>query len=291
MKICLSYTYGLTGENTRIQPKTKKLPEKDPVQEAERLVALANQRGITLRLLGGIAFRLRCPSSVREGLKRNYVDIDFVGIRKQRKEIQNLFSDGGYTPRTTFNTMQGFRRLIFNDIENERRVDIFLNEFEMCHKFHFTDRLKLDSLTLPLADLLLTKLQVYEITEREYRDVIAMFTDHEIGASDGPNLINEKYIAKLCSDDWGLWRTITLNLERISSALPNYVPSPNGQAHVKSKIDALWKTLDSEPKSFRWKVRARVGEKVKWYELPEADHEVVDSRPHNDRVIEKNSPK
>jgi hypothetical protein len=269
----------------------KKLPEKDPVQEAERLVVEANKRGIVLRLLGGIAFRLRCPSTLNEGLKRNYVDIDFIGTRKQRKEIQNLFTETGYTPRTTFNTMQGFRRLIFNDIENERRVDIFLNEFEMCHKFDFTDRLKLDALTLPLADLLLTKLQVYEITEREYRDVIAMFTDHELGTSDHPNLINEKYIAKLCSDDWGLWRTVTLNLERISGALTNYVSSSDGKDQVKSKIDTLWKTIDSEPKSFRWKVRARVGEKVKWYELPEADREVVDSRPHDERMIEKSSPK
>jgi hypothetical protein len=267
------------------------LPEKDPVQEAERLVAEANKRGITLRLLGGIAFRLRCPSSLKEGLKRNYVDIDFVGVRKQRKEIQNLFTDRGYAPRTTFNTMQGFKRLIFNDIANERRVDIFLNEFEMCHKFDFTDRLKLDTLTLPLADLLITKLQVYEITEREYRDVIAMFTDHELGTVDSPDLINEKYIAKLCSDDWGLWRTVTLNLERIASALPSYVPSSDNLSRVKSKIDLLWKTLETEPKTFRWKVRARVGERVKWYELPEADREVVDSRPHDEKMIEKSTPK
>jgi hypothetical protein len=265
------------------------LPEKDPVQEAERLVELASQRGVTLRLLGGIAFRLRCPSALNENLKRKYVDIDFVGTRKQRKEIQNLFSDGGYTPRTTFNTMQGFKRLIFNDIQNERRVDIFLNEFEMCHKFDFTDRLKLDKLTLPLADLLLTKLQVYEITEREYRDVIALFTDHEVGEKDSPELINGKYIAKLCSDDWGLWRTTTLNLERISSALPRYVSSSDHQTQVKTKMDSLRKTIDSEPKSFRWKVRARVGEKVKWYELPEADREVVDSRPHDERQVESNA--
>ncbi len=266
------------------------MPEKDPVLEAERLINLANQKGITLRLLGGIAFRLRCPSSVKEGLKRNYVDIDFVGTRKQRKEIQNLFTEGGYTPRTTFNTMQGYRRLIFNDIENERRVDIFLNEFEMCHKFDFTDRLKLDTVTLPLADLLLTKLQVFEITEREYRDVIAMFTDHQLGTSDAPDLINVKYIAKLASDDWGLWRTITLNLERISSGLPKYVSSPEEQSRIKSKIDKFWEALNAEPKSFRWKMRARVGEKVKWYELPEADREVVDSRPQDERMTQKSAP-
>ncbi len=267
------------------------MPEKDTVLEAERLVEEANKQDVVLRLLGGVAFRLRCPSSLHENLKRKYLDIDFVGLRKQRKEIQNLFTDRGYVPRTTFNTMQGYRRLIFNDIQNERRADIFLNEFEMCHKFDFTDRLQLDSLTLPLADLLLTKLQVYEITEREYRDVIAMLTDHQLGNFDKTDLINAKYVARLCAEDWGLWRTVTLNLERITSALPRYIPSSEGQTIVKSKIDALSKALDAEPKSFRWKVRARVGEKVKWYEVPEADREVVDSRPQSERMIENSAQK
>jgi hypothetical protein len=210
------------------------LPEKDAVQEAQVLLQVAEKQGIILRLLGGIAFRLRCPSSLSENLKRKYVDIDFIGTRKQRKELQNFFVERGYTPRTTFNTMQGFRRLIFNDIPNERRVDIFLNEFEMCHKFDFTNRLTLDAMTLSLADLLLTKLQVFEITEREYRDVIAMFMDHNLGSSDGHDVINARYIAELCADDWGLWRTVTLNLERIGSALSKYVSTVEGQASVKS---------------------------------------------------------
>ncbi|MDH2900067.1 MAG: hypothetical protein PXY39_03775, partial [archaeon] len=71
------------------------MPEKDPVKEATQLIEEANTRGLTLRLLGGIAFRLRCPSTLKESLKRNYVDIDFMGTRKQRKEIQNLFTEGG----------------------------------------------------------------------------------------------------------------------------------------------------------------------------------------------------
>ena len=118
-------------------------PEKDAVDEAKRIISTANERNVTLRLLGGIAFRLRSPSPQSQNLKRNYVDIDVVGLRNQRKGINTLFVDLGYTPRTTFNAMYGHSRLIFNDIANERRVDIFLNEFEMCHKFDFTDRLKL----------------------------------------------------------------------------------------------------------------------------------------------------
>jgi len=248
-------------------------------------VARADAKNVTLRLLGGIAFRLRSPSSLSGGLQRRYVDIDFVGLRNQRREINELFNELGYTPRTTFNAMNGHTRLIFNDIANERRVDIFLNVFEMCHKLDFTDRLKLDTITLPLADLLLTKLQVYEITEREYKDVTALLKDHEVGESDDDReIINGKYIAKLCSQDWGLWKTVGLNLERITSAITTYLPNPEDQKLVQARIDRLKQLIEREPKSFAWKVRARVGEKKRWYELPEADKEVIDSRPVGDRV-------
>ncbi len=260
-------------------------PEPDAVNEAQRIVKEAGVRDVTLRLLGGIAFRLRSPSTLQENLKRKYIDVDFVGLRKQRKEIQSLFVDLGYTPRTTFNAMNGHSRLIFNDIQNERRADIFLNEFEMCHKFDFTNRLKYHDLTLPLADLLLTKLQVVEITEREYRDVIALLRDFNHSEKDElKDTINIKYIAELCANDWGLYKTITMNLGRIQDALPTYLPSSDEQTQVKSRIEQLRKRIEDEPKSFRWKMRARVGESVKWYELPEADREVVDSRPVTERV-------
>ena len=258
--------------------------QKDAIDEAQRIISAANERKIILRLLGGIAFALRSPSAKTERLKRHYVDIDVMGLRKQRKDINELFLELGYTPRTTFNAMNGHSRLIYNDIGNERRVDIFLNTFEMSHKFDFTDRMKLHNLTLPLADLLLTKLQVYEITEREYKDVIALLKDFNFGTNDDdPNAINAKYIAKLTSEDWGLWRTVTLNLERIENSLQTYVLNEEERSLVNAKIDELRRVIDAEPKSLGWKMRARVGERVKWYELPEADREVVDSRPAVER--------
>ncbi len=125
------------------------MPEKDGVVESVRIINEGKERKITLKLFGGIAFRLRSPSTLHSHLKRNYTDIDFMGLRNQRKQITELFTSLGYTPRTTFNAMNGDLRLIFNDIENGRRVDIFLNVFEMSHKFDFTDRLKLRRLDAP----------------------------------------------------------------------------------------------------------------------------------------------
>jgi len=254
------------------------MPETDIVKEAERIIATAEKNGITLRLFGGLAVRFHCPSATHRELARKYADIDFMGLRKQARGMKKLFVDLGYAPRDVFNALQGDTRLIFNDVNNGRRVDIFLDIFEMCHRLDFKDRLLLDKYTIPLADLVATKLQVVEITEREYRDIISMFNDHEISDSDDPETINGRYLAKLCSQDWGIYKTFSINLGNISAALDQYNLNPESQKTVRKRIQDLTTRIENEPKSMGWKVRARIGEKKQWYELPERDKEVVDSR-------------
>jgi len=226
-----------------------------------------------------MAVRFRCPSATHRNLERKYADIDLMGLKKQSKQIKGLFqNDLGYTPREIFNALQGDKRLIFNDLENERRIDIFLDVFEMCHRFDFKDRLTKDKTTLPIADLLATKLQVVEITEREYRDIIALVHDHDVTDGDSPDSINGKYLAQLTGDDWGIYKTFSINISNILSALPRYKLETKDQELVQKRLDDLQNRFENTPKSMRWKLRARVGEKAKWYELPEQDKKVVDSR-------------
>jgi hypothetical protein len=254
------------------------MPLQDIVKEAQRIVDEADKRGITLRLFGGMAIRFRCPSATHRGLQRKYADIDVMGLSKQSKDIKKLFVELGYTPRQIFNAMQGNRRLIFNDIEQGRRVDIFLDVFEMCHRFDFKNRLTLDKPTIPLVDLLATKLQVVEITDREYRDIIALLHDHELSEKDDPDTINAAYLAKLCGDDWGIYKTFTVTLRNILSALDDFELSPTDREIVKKRIADIQSRIENAPKSMGWKMRAKIGEKKQWYELPERDKEVVDSR-------------
>ena len=253
-------------------------PLQDIVKEAQRIVEEAEKRGITLRLFGGMAIRFRCPSATHRGLQRKYADIDVMGLSKQSKDIKKLFIELGYTPRQIFNAMQGNRRLIFNDIEQGRRVDIFLDVFEMCHRFDFRNRLALDKPTIPLADLLATKLQVVEITDREYRDIIALLHDHNLADTDAPDTINSAYLAKMCGDDWGIYKTFTITLGNILSALGDFELPASDREIVKKRIADLQLRIQDAPKSMGWKMRAKIGEKKQWYELPERDKEVVDSR-------------
>ena len=141
--------------------------------EAKRLLESSADKKVVLKLLGGVAVALRCPSTSRDDLRRSYADMDFVGHEKQSKSIGDFFIEMGYRPRPRFNAMMGRRRLIFNDLAHERRVDIFLDVFEMCHKLNFAERLGLEPLTLPLADVLATKLQIVQINEKDFKDMTA----------------------------------------------------------------------------------------------------------------------
>src|SRR5208282_4441414 len=249
-----------------------------PTDEAKRIIEVAQQKKIILRLFGGVSFYFRCPSAKHRSLQRSYVDIDFVGRAKQSKEIKQLFGELGYVPRDRFNAMQGYRRLIFNDIEHQRRVDIFLDVFEMCHKFNFKDRLKTDQYTISLADMLATKLQIVEINQKDLKDIMSMFVDHDVADKETSEMINGAYLAKLCGDDWGIYKTFTINLDRVLAIVNDFGLEEGEKKLVTERVTKLRKMIEDAPKSVRWKMRARMGERVQWYELPEADKEVVDSR-------------
>jgi hypothetical protein len=242
--------------------------------EARRLLQTSSERKVALRLLGGVAVAMRCPSASRDGLRRDYLDMDFVAHEKQSRAINEFFIEMGYQPRQKFNAMMGRKRLIFNDLANQRRVDIFLDVFEMCHKFNFGERLELEPLTLPLADLLATKLQIVQINEKDFKDMTALLLDHDVGSRDG-EMINGTYIGGLCSNDWGTYKTLTMNLSKLGTSIDGYRLTPSEVDTVKTRIGKLLGMIERERKSLAWKVRARVGEKKTWYELPEADKPVV----------------
>jgi len=247
----------------------------DIVKETERIIDLADKQNVVLRLFGGLAIRFHCPSATHRSLERKYADIDFMGLSKQSRGIKNLFLELGYAPREVFNAYYGDQRLIFNDLTNERRVDIFLDIFKMCHKFDFKNRLILNKPTIPLADLLATKLQVVHITEREYRDIIALVHDHEIGGSDEAETINGHRLAQLCSEDWGIYKTFSINIGYVTDALKEFELDPEYESVTRKHLQELTSHIENIQKTTGWKIRARIGEKKRWYELPEDDKKVI----------------
>ena len=252
------------------------LPRESLDEEAERILQRAETLGVTLRLLGGMAVSMRCPSASRPPLSRRRVDIDVIGRRKETAKINQLFKELGYRPRERFNALHG-SRLIFNDIKNQRRVDVFLDVFQMCHKFDFRDRLAMEPKTIPLSDLLSTKLQIVEINEKDIKDIFAILLDHEVSDGEGPDMIDAGYISKLCAEDWGVYKTFTTNLEKLAGYTESIGIDQEQSKRIQDRAGKLKNSIEAAPKSMGWKMRASIGERKRWYELPEADKEVVDS--------------
>jgi Uncharacterised nucleotidyltransferase len=239
-------------------------PNPEITEEAVRILEAANDEGITLRLLGGLAIYLQSPSAkTNEQLKRSYKDLDFVTLSKDGAKTKALFAKLGYTGNKTFNALHGHQRLLFYDDQNGRQVDIFIDRMQMCHNIDFRSRLNTDKRTISLADLLLTKLQIVEVNEKDLLDVVALFVDHDVEDTDRG--INSAYISRLISNDWGLYKTLDLNLNKAKA----FAVERNFPEYVIERIDTLIANMEAQPKTLAWKARAMVGERVRWYELPE----------------------
>jgi hypothetical protein len=241
------------------------LPVADVIAEAERISAAARAGKLPVKLVGGAAVNLHSRSARQAPLKRKYGDLDFVASSKQQASVQKLFESLGYQGDRRFNTLNGHQRLLYLDGVNGRQIDIFIDRMRMCHVIELADRLGGDDACLTPADLLLSKLQVFEVNMKDLVDSIALLLDHPIADHDD-DAVNAAYLAQLLSQDWGLYRTLQLNTARVRDAAKE-LPVPADT--VNQRLDQLWERVDAHPKSLKWRLRAKVGDRMSWYELPE----------------------
>jgi len=237
----------------------------DTAQEGRRLATAAAAADLPLRLLGGVAVFCACPSARIAPLQRVYGDADFIGRSGDRKRITAFMEQQGYEPDRMFNALHGATRLNFHDPISERPVDVLLDRFVMAHELDLRDSASPDGLTISLADLLMTKLQVVNINEKDVRDLLALLRDHEL-ADDG---IDVRRILDATRNDWGLEHTIHRSLDTLAGLLGDFGLPPADAELIGRRIRALADGLDAAPKGSKWKLRARVGERVRWYEEPE----------------------
>jgi hypothetical protein len=235
--------------------------------EVTRVVAAGEERGVTLRVIGALAFHHHCPrfGHLQAKLNRVYTDIDFAAYGKQNAQIRELFAALGYDEDLEVNAFHADAgRLIFNHPQSGIHVDVFMDRLDFCHPIPWKERLEVDSPTVPLAELLLEKMQIVEINEKDIIDTIMLLREHEIGTSD-EDVINGTRVAELCAAQWGLWRTTTMNLDKVRDYLPHLDLGDEDRTVVSERVAELRAAIDDYPKGTKWKLRARVGDKVRWY--------------------------
>ncbi len=226
----------------------------------------ADRQGLAARLLGGVGIRLRLGQRFDPAFDRPLRDIDLLVRRRDSRKLEALIADRGWEPARSFNALNGSRRLLFHEAGGDAQIDVFVDAFEMCHSLPVADSVREPGPSLPATDLLMTKLQIVQLNEKDRDDCYALLRGSAVDAGD-PDAIDLTRIARLTSEDWGLYHTFERNLARLSGDSET-TPSEAAQVII-SVIKAVAIAMEGAPKSRRWRLRARIGERKPWYDEPE----------------------
>jgi hypothetical protein len=264
----------MANDPTSAAPGTESVRH-DMADEARRLIDTARSEGLILRLLGGLGVREHCRTF--ELCDRDYSDLDMVARAKQARRLAALFNGSGYVENfevsaATSNAELQFARPCRHSGElgavpahADDHIDVFLDAFRMDHEIDLRQRLEIEPYTVSLADLLLTKLQIFRLNEKDLRDIVTLLTDVEVGQEDGPGAIDVRYIGRLCADDWGLFYDVAMNLQRVDEDAASFDLSEAQVAHVRHGVLHLIAAIDAAPKGLSWRLRARIGTRKTWH--------------------------
>jgi hypothetical protein len=282
----------LEKEITRELPKEWNgiVPTEVFMRESQNIVDMAKNEGLIMRIIGGLGIAMHCQqfSEFAKKLGRTgtgvtkgqeYSDLDFLSYRKQRDKVKELFGKIGYVKRRATLSSAASERQIYYHPKGWFYVDVFFDQLLVAnHPIDFRGRLELDYPTITVTDMLLEKVQMWEaFGVKDLKDCLLLLRAHDIKEQHEKEGIDASYIARTLSQDWGFWYTTTTNLQNIKrfmSELDKLGPeaqlnpaliSDAERSDISEKISALLKRIETEPKSFGWKMRAKVGTKKQWY--------------------------
>jgi len=243
--------------------------ETDLLSDAKALIDLAAERSIALRLVGGLAIRFLTPDLPPRS--RMGQDLDFASASSTRRALTDMLTEQGYDPDKNFNALYGNKQLYFAHGNTGLAIDVLIDKLHMCHTLEFADRLTRMAYTLDAVDLLMSKLQIVELNEKDADDCLRLLMTFRLEDSADPDAIDLRVFRSLVGDDWGWWRTVTMNLERIAALLGDGARPAiaGGKFDPRTQLQTLSDAAESAPKSRRWKMRAKIGERKRWYDVPE----------------------
>jgi hypothetical protein len=244
--------------------------QSDPFDTAVRVAREAHEQGVPLKLLGGQAVRLLCPDFPHRARKAQ--DIDFASVSSAQHAVIEFLGKQGFQGDQRFNLLHGDRQMFFRSPDGVTTVDVIMDQLRMAHVLDFHARINRMPYTLDVTDLLLTKLQIVEINRKDVHDIFQLLSQFPVRRGDEPGEIGLDRIGKIVGSDWGWWRTVTGNLDKVSSLAEGEYRAliPAGRRfHPSGQAQMIREFCEDCPKSYKWKVRAALGERVRWYQTPE----------------------
>jgi len=251
--------------------------------EARTIVDAGNERGVVLRLTGGLAVRHYAIDL--EFAEREYSDIDLIGLKRQVVAIGDAFRDLGYVENRHVAMATGNGQLQFFvpehgaagetaaddglpvllDVPPSDHVDVFLDAMRMDHQVDFRDRLEINTYAIDPADLFLSKLQIVNLNEKDVHDAITLVKDVYVDFQPHPGVLDLHHVAEICSADWGLYIDVMNNIDTVVEHVADYDLGPRDVARVRRMLELAQDTITEQAKTLRWRMRARIGKRVRWY--------------------------
>jgi len=246
-------------------------PPETFIEEAVSCVKEAAEQQIVLRIMGAMGICLHAPEyrQLWERLGRLgekvFSDIDFASYGKFRQKVLESFKMRGYDVDPRLQMHYGMKRHMYFGGKIPL-IEVFFDKLEMNHTISFSKRLETDSPTLPLAELLLQKLQIVKINEKDIKDAVVLLRAHDVGRSDMETIYLDALANAGLLSDWGFYHTVTTNLKKVKDfSSASTVLTEKDKAAVTDRANKILSYLEEQPKSLGWKLRARVGTEKKWY--------------------------
>ena len=246
-------------------------PHADPVTEGARIAQAAEDAGLELRVVGGVAVALRCASSASPPLSRTYKDVDVAGRAADRVRITALLTDAGYLADEQFNALNGDSAaalLRHPQPAPARRVP-------RPRRAVPQDR--------PAAAAVDPRRDAP--ARRPAADEAAGGGDQRQGlhatwrrcwsTSRSPTMTTTRSTSTTCAGspahDWGLWRTMTMVARRLETHAATLGDDAIG-ATVHEKVTDAARTPGEHAEIARLALARRASVTgVRWYELPDDD--------------------
>jgi hypothetical protein len=253
--------------------------------EAHAIIDAGNERGVVLRLTGGLAVRHYAIDL--EFAEREYSDIDLIGLKRRVADIGEVFRDLGYVENrhVSMATVNGQLQFFLPDPSEAKaagagpadglpviaevppsdHIDVFLDAMRMDHALDFRDRLEINTYAIDPADLFLSKLQIVNLNEKDVHDTITLVKDVYVDFQPYPGVLDLHHVAEICAADWGLYIDVMNNIDTVVDHVADYDLGPRDAARVRRTLELAQDMMTEQAKTLRWRLRSRIGKRVRWY--------------------------
>jgi len=257
--------------------------------EAHAIIDAGTRQDVVLRLTGGLAVRHYAIDL--EFAEREYSDIDLIGLKRQVVAVGEVFRGLGYIENRHVAMATGNGQLqfflpgvapasapdagsraardglpVYAEIPPSDHIDVFLDAMRMDHQVDFRDRLAINTYAIDPADLFLSKLQIVHLNEKDVHDIVTLVKDVYVDFQPHPGVLDLHHVAEVCAADWGLYIDVMNNADTVIEHVADYDLSPRDAARVRRTLELAQDMMTEQAKTLRWRLRARIGKRVRWYE-------------------------